>query len=213
MIITGTIIAWIVGSALVGTGGVVVYKHFTDPPVKKIEVEPGKKIAVLGMQASGKTQFLKTLQNQSYNSYMQTSLTPYDEFSFTLPHNGKTIKIASGKDLGGDEQFTSQYKKVSDGADAVFFTFDIYKFKNDSDYRLQTRARLQFIDLELNKPSCKRAIIGSFGDKFNEEQREEVKNYVIKDLLSIYPSIVENFLIRDMRNRDQVLEIVSKLLV
>lgn len=44
------------------------------------EVVKGKTLAVLGMQASGKTQFYRTLQNLEYTGYEATSVNEYEGF-------------------------------------------------------------------------------------------------------------------------------------
>lgn len=55
------------------------------------EIVGGKTLAVLGMQASGKTQFYKTLQNLEYTGYEATSVNEYEGFDIKL--TDRTIHI------------------------------------------------------------------------------------------------------------------------
>lgn len=188
---------------------VVIDIFFSDPPSKPIEA---KKISILGMKESGKSQFLKTLQKKPYSQYLQTAIDDYEAFPLILT-SGKTVIITSGKDIGGGDSFVQQYKKISTGADAVFFVFDVYKFLHDDKYKIQTRARLQFIGDGLGIPEYKRAVIGSHADQFADDvKKAEAQQQVIENLKDIYKPIFNNFFMRDMRDYNQVIEICDKLL-
>lgn len=171
-----------------------------------------KKIAVLGMQESGKTQFLKTLKNEEYSSYIQSAEIEYDGFDVVLP-SGKNIKIASGIDLGGSEHYISEYERVSSGCDAVIFVFDVYKFKNNDDYRLNTRSRVQYFHDGLSVQGGNKVIVGSFGDKFTtKEEMAKAIDYVHEHLKDVYPDIKSsNFFIADMRDRELIMKCISKI--
>lgn len=204
-------IPWILigaGALLLGGAAVII---FSDPPAEPIP--QAKKIAVLGMQQSGKTQFLKTLQNIPYSTYLQSTEVEYDEFSVTLP-NGKEIKIASGTDLGGAEHFINRYNRISSGCDAVIFVFDVYKFKNDADYRLNTRARIEYFR-DMSVSNSRKVVMGSFADKFSsDEDKVKAQDFVYSNIGDIYPDIkAHNFFMKDMRNRDQILDVCGKLFV
>lgn len=171
-----------------------------------------KKIAVLGMQESGKTQFLMTLKNEEYSSYLQTAENEYDGFDVVLP-SGKTIKIASGIDLGGSDHYISEYKRVSSGCDAVIFVFDAYKFKNNAEYRLKTRSRAQFFHDGLCIQDGNKVIMGSFADKFTtKDELVKAIDYVHEHLKDVYPNIKNsNFFIADMRDRELIMNCISKI--
>ncbi|MBO4333321.1 MAG: hypothetical protein J5875_09190 [Paludibacteraceae bacterium] len=196
------------GALLLGGAAVII---FSDPPTEPIP--QAKKIAVLGMKESGKTQFLKTLQNIPYSTYLESTEVEYDEFSVTLP-NGKEIKIASGTDLGGAVHFINRYNRISSGCDAVIFVFDVYKFKNDEDYRLKTRARIEYFR-DMSVPNSRKVVIGSFADKFSsEEDKVKAQDFVYSKIGDIYPEIkAHNFFMKDMRNRDQILYVCGELFV
>lgn len=197
------------GAAAGYGAGEILDDIFSDPPAQHIEA---KKIAVLGMKESGKTQFLKTLQKEKYSIYFQTSVADYDKFPLVLT-SGKIVEIASGIDIGGGVGYVQQYKKISMDADAVFFVFDVYKFVHDAEYRVHTRARLQFIDDGLGIPEHKRAVIGSHADMFADDKKKiEGQHFAIQNLKDIYKPIYNNFFMRDMRDYNQAIEICDKLL-
>lgn len=184
---------------------------FYEPPTIPVNA---KKIAVLGMQESGKTQFLKTLQNIPYSNYLETSEKEYESFDVTFP-NGKTVKIESGIDIGGSDslRFVGRYKEIAAGCDAVILVFDIYKFQNNDDYRLFTTSRFQFLHDGLDVPEEKKVVIGSFADKYTtEEEKLKAQKFVYEKLSDVYPKIsAHNFFMRDMRDRNQILEVLQKV--
>lgn len=213
-VIGGFFVGGPIGAALGGVAGSaageILDDIFSDPPSNHIEA---KKISILGMKESGKTQFLKTLQREPYQKYLQTGTDDYEKFPLLLT-SGKVVEIASGKDIGGSDSFVLQYKKISKDADAVFFIFDVYRFKSDVEYRKQTRARLQYIDDELGIPESKRAVIGSHADQFvDDAKKREGQHFAIENLQDIYKPIFTNFFMRDMRKYNQVIEICDKLLL
>lgn len=197
------------GAAAGYGAGEIIDDIFSDPPSTHIEA---KKISILGMKASGKTQFLRTLQKEPYSRYLQSAVEDYEKFPLVLS-TGKIVEIASGKDISGADSYVQQYKKISEDADAVFFIFDVYRFVHDSEYRTQTRARLQFIDDGLGIPENKRAVIGSHADQFADDAKKvEGQHFAIENLKDVYIPICNNFFMRDMRDYNQAIEICNKLL-
>lgn len=198
------------GAGAIAAAVAVKKIFFSDPPAKPIPA--AKKIAVLGMQESGKTQFLKTLQGVPYAYYSQTSEDEYDEFSVTL-NSGRSIKIGSGTDIGGAVHFIERYKKIASGCDAVILVFDVYKFKNDSSYNFDTRCRFDFFKNGIDISDDKKVVIGSFADKFTtDEEKTKAQSYVYEQLRSVYPNIeAHNFFMRDMRDRNQIMEVINKI--
>lgn len=174
------------------------------------EVVKGKTLAVLGMQASGKTQFYRTLQNLEYTGYEATSVNEYEGFDIKLAD--RTIHIKKGKDIGGTEAYIKQYyEKMMNDNEVVVFVFDVYTYLNDGTYSRNTNARFDFINQHRNEKSI--VILGSHLDKFPKKERKAVigkvqqmnKNKIYAGLFSV------NFFVADMRNKDAVQEIAEKI--
>lgn len=170
-----------------------------------------KNIVVLGMQESGKTQFIKTLQGKPYEEYMQTSESNFESFDFELS-NGTHIKFASGTDIGGSERYISRNRELASKGDVAVLVFDIYKFNMDSDYAFQTRVRFDFFKDGIGKPK-KKIVVGSFADKFaTKVERENAKAFVFSNLKEVYPDLCDSsFFMIDMRERTQVIKICDKI--
>ena len=191
----------IVGAALLFAN--VIYATIT-------EIVRGKTLAVLGMQASGKTQFYKTLQNLEYTGYEATSINEYKGFDIKL--TDRTIHIQKGKDIGGTEAYIKQYyeKMITDN-EVVVFVFDVYAYLNDGTYSRNTNARFDFINQHRNEKDI--VILGSHLDKFPKKERKAVigkvqqmnKDKIYAGLFSV------NFFVADIRNKDAVQEIAEKI--
>lgn len=179
-----------------------------------IETPPTKKIALLGMSESGKTQFLKTLQGEPYDKYKQSSDLSYEDFHIKLP-SGKEMIIDSGIDLGGSDHYIFRYKKTIEGCDVVILVFDVFKFTKNEDYRLLTRSRFDLFSNGTDFMNSKVFIIGSHSDNFkNDEMRTKAQNLVYEQLREAYPDInSENFTMIDMRNKEQVFNYCEKILL
>lgn len=191
----------IIGAAVLLVG--IVYATTTEP-VK------GTTMAVLGMQASGKTQFYKTLQDIEYTGYEATSVNDYEGFDIKL--SDRTIHIRKGKDIGGTEAYIKQYyKEMMRDNEIVVFTFDVYRYLNDSGYSKNTNARFDFIDLHRNGKSI--VVLGSHLDNFPESKRKNIIEQVQQSNQSkVYASLFSvNFFVLDMRNRDAVQKIAKEI--
>lgn len=174
------------------------------------EIVGGKTLAVLGMQASGKTQFYKTLQNLEYTGYEATSVNEYEGFDIKL--TDRTIHIKKGKDIGGTEAYIKQYyEKMISENEIVVFVFDVYAYLNDGAYLRNANARFDFVNQHRNEKSV--VILGSHLDKFPKKERKTVigkvqqmnKDKAYAGLFSV------NFFVADIRNKEAVQEIVEKI--
>ena len=103
------------------------------------------------------------------------------------------------------------YKKISKGADFVFFIFDIKRFMSDKDYKLQTRARLQYVGDGMGVSINKQVVIASHADKLSDVN--SAKNYAIENLRDVYSNILENLIPADVRRHDDVIKILERKLV
>ncbi len=169
----------------------------------------GKSIAVLGMQAAGKTLMLATLQNKDYNQYSPTvGEEPYREF--ILKTGEKTIKIKSGKDIGGGLEYCLRYEDMINSCDIVFFLFDGYKYLCDKKYKEDAKVRLDFIHRK--KGAKQVVVIATRKDKFNypDKAYKDILNTVF---MKSYGELFKtNFLFLDMRDKNDFLSKFVKII-
>lgn len=133
----------------------------------------GESLGVMGMPEAGKTQLLMSLQGKSYSHYQQTSVDDYEGFTFEI--GNRPIEIKSGKDIGGSEyNISAYYKKFLEDKDICIFLFDVQRYKDDQDYRLQTNARLDFINQHVKEWPAGCAIIGTHVDKAEIKEGENI---------------------------------------
>ena len=111
--------------------------------------EKENKLGVLGMQQAGKTKFLSFLRGVPYVE-RSTSREEYDSFTIYLKE-GKEVHISQGIDIGGGDTYRSEYKKIIENSDVVFYFFDINKYFKDEvmkdriTYRRECNSRFEFI--------------------------------------------------------------------
>lgn len=90
----------------------------------------GTQICVLGPRKAGKTTFLNWLRNGVYSpTYRSTNREPYEMFSY------KEKTIGKGEDIGGSNEFKSEYIDKIEKCDVCIFVFDANQFINDKSYR------------------------------------------------------------------------------
>lgn len=180
--------------------------------VKKLS---GTSIGVLGMPASGKTQFLMNLQGkgEEYKNkgYQATSKVEYKTFISTI--GKKKYKIEGGTDIGGDEYSIQPfYERFLKEKDICIFIFDIQKYKDDPEYRKKTNARLDFINEKI-KDASKYAIIGSHVDKVKIEEGKSIITIIqgfVKD--KPYARLLNtNFFAYNLTSKEDMNELVNKL--
>lgn len=90
----------------------------------------GTQICVLGPRKAGKTTFLNWLRYVGYiTNYRPTNREPYEMFFY------KEKKIGKGEDIGGGNEFKSEYIDKIEKCDICIFVFDANQFLNDNSYR------------------------------------------------------------------------------
>lgn len=180
------------------------------------DTEPvtGEKISVLGMQGAGKTQFLAHLRNMSYKN-LSASVGVETYSAFTTKIGNRKVKIGGGMDVpGGEEYIRDYYEDQIEKNEIIFFLFNTYEYLNDEKYNLNTRARLDFINGKIKNTSKKVLVMGTFADKFNDEN--ERKNALKKIQQSVNnkpysPLFKINFSIVDMKNnREEVFKFLEE---
>ena len=175
----------------------------------------GKSIGVLGMEESGKTQFLKNLQGegQKYKKekYQGTGIENYEKFTCTIGE--KQYEIEGGIDIGGGPYNIPRfYEEFLINKDICIFIFDGQKDKDDSQYRKDTNARLDFINNHVeNESKC--AIIGSHVDKVKINKGESIITIVQKLVEGKeYARLLNtNFFACNLTNEEDMNNLVNKL--
>lgn len=183
-----------------GSLGVAIYKS-----LKYIK---GHKIAVLGMQYSGKTQLLAHLRNIPYDGYVNSlGANPYEKF--TLHLGDRDVRIANGKDIpGGAEYIRDYYKQMIVDNEIIFFLFDAYRYLHDNNYSRQTQARLAFIYDQMSGHDKNTVIFATFADKLGDKDKRTDAYTMIKQSVDDKPyrSLFKyNFLILNMKDEKKVL--------
>lgn len=116
-------------------------------------------IYILGQKESGKTTIYDWLKYGEFvPGYKQTSTDDYEEFEY------EGIKIAKGKDIGGDDSFRFEYEKMITNCDVCIFVFDVNKFLNDSAYRQDTWDRADQINRDCSLHKKRSCTIGTHLD-------------------------------------------------
>lgn len=175
----------------------------------------GKSIGVLGMKESGKTQFLKNLQGegQKYKKekYQGTGIEKYEKFTCTIGE--KQYEIEGGTDIGGETyNIKPFYENFLKDKDICIFIFDVKKYKDKSEYRKDTNARLDFINNHVeNESKC--AIIGSHVDKVKIKEGESIITIVQKHVEGkAYARLLNtNFFAYNLTNEEDMNNLVNKL--
>ena len=193
----------------------VLWYIFANSDNTKTKKLIGKSIGVLGMIGAGKTQFLKNLQGkgQEYKNegYQGTGKDEYQEFTCSI--GNKQYEIKRGFDIGGGEDnIITFYEKFLKSKDICIFLFDIQQYKDNSQYRMDTNARLDFINNHIEDAS-KCAIIGSHVDKAKIKKGQSIITIVQKFVEGKeYARLLNNnFFACNLTNEKDMNELVNKL--
>ena len=162
----------LLGGLLVG-GAVIIIANSTETTTTQ-----GKSIGILGMQESGKTSLLNILRRVAYNQYTATNVDAYKDFDCEI--NGKSYRIKSGADIGGDELYIPKYyRDLIPTYDIIFFIFNVNKYLKSIKYMTETNARLEFVHRHLlekykTEASIKKhlVVIGSHMDNLSESEQK-----------------------------------------
>lgn len=133
------ILVWV---AIAAAGGIAAY--FGSKLLKDLWEGDRRSLGIIGMQRSGKTRFLSFLRNIQYTE-KPTGKEKYSRFDFTTA-SGKVITILEGVDIGGGEQYRSDYKEIIEKNDVIFYFFDVEKYlKGDLSYERECNSRFDFV--------------------------------------------------------------------
>lgn len=144
----------------------------------------GKRLSMLGLKASGKSQFLKSLGCSDALPGVQSSREEYDWFKVDL--HKKTVFVKAGYDIGGGhEYFMSQFNNALKQGSWVLFLIDIKAFlengadpESGSPYRDVVFQRLDYINENVpNKYFDKVAIVLTHADLLKESREYMVNEF------------------------------------
>lgn len=146
-------------------GGILALEMLT-----KLE---GSSIAVLGMKGSGKTTFLHNISDGEIAIGEGTSINKYKSF-YVKFGDDKTMKIYSGDDIPGGDDFVRSYEEMILKSYICFFVFNAYLYLNNEKYRKETNMRMFHIYDKIQKKNPdvmnkKYAIIATHLDKLPDE--------------------------------------------
>lgn len=179
------ILLWL---AIAAAGGIAAY--FGSKLLKNLWENGRRSLGIIGMQQSGKTRFLSFLRNIQYVE-KSTAKERYSAFDFTTT-SGKTIKISEGIDVGGGEQYRTDYKEIIEKNDVIFYFFDVEKYlRGDLNYERECNSRFDFIVrtligdkkndwkniLEKKESEKKLVVFATHKDKLNLKDEEILKRF------------------------------------
>ncbi|GEM_PF-3969980 len=108
------------------------------------------KMAVLGMEGSGKTSFINFLKDGDPGHPDQTvSSNNIDEYHFQTS-DGRHFLIEKGNDISGQDTYRRYYWKIVDDNKLILFLFNSMLFCNNNDYRLEVIDRIAYISERIN---------------------------------------------------------------
>lgn len=166
-------------------------------------------LAILGMEACGKTIFLTYLRTgEIRDDYQQSHGEPYDSFDFKT-EDGKIAHIKKGNDVGGSQmQFEQYYEELIKKSDRIMFFLNTFKYLNELDYRRRTNSRIAFVrKLKGNRDVY---LIMAYKDKCpNIDFKAELKDKLGSDYKDIIGS--DNVLFADMTNKDDVRNLCKQI--
>ncbi len=207
-------ILWGLGAAAVVSGiSVLCCGKMGDkesvPPVN------GKKLAILGMDQSGKTLYFHFLQGKEYFE-QQTEIDEIGPFTYKKS-DGTTIKIKKGIDIGGSQRFARRYEELMNNSDCVIFMFDISKYFKDDEYRRDVHSRLEYIYNKKESQgiaNCNFKIFATHKDLLDSNDLNEAKTMFENNIKNKpYKDILNCAIFRiNLRDKDKVKEITDKIL-
>lgn len=174
------IIAWIAIAAYLGS-----------KLLKDLWENDRRSLGIIGMQQSGKTRFLRFLQNKPYEDGTTGKKEEYEAFTYTTK-SGKEIKISEGIDIGGSNDYRHYYKEIIEKNDVIFYFFDVEQYlRGDLNYERYCNSRFDALVktlvgdkkegwknvLEAKDSKKKLVVFATHKDKLNLKDDEVIKRF------------------------------------
>jgi GTPase SAR1 family protein len=93
----------------------------------------GKKIAILGPRAAGKTTLYDYLQDGTVATARSQTIAPTKRDA--LRHKDLRLSIKKGRDVPGSDVHYPEWRRLFKKADIVFYVFDAHLTRTELDYR------------------------------------------------------------------------------
>ena len=173
----------------------------------------GKRIILMGLRQSGKSQFLKSLGCKEARPGTESSKEYYNWFK--IDGLNKPYFVKAGYDFGGDVgHFKEMFVKYLLKADFIFFVVDIQKFitngidiESKKPYKGQVLARLDFINENVSvKFKDKVAIILTHTDLVHEPTGTLISEFQSATNGKAYQTLTKHCYPMDARVPEQVLD-------
>lgn len=171
----------------------------------------GKSLGIIGMKGAGKTTFynkLGLLGNDGGGTYK----TPYNQRNIKI--GDREIKIASGEDIGGGENFIQDqtYEEWFSEKDIIIFIFDISQYCQNENYTNQANARLSYIYnrfIDKKKTDFENVVIvASHADLYKVSDKEFRNKLGEKEYNKLFEN---NFFIVDLTDDKCFNDIIKKI--
>ena len=179
----------------------------------------GKRIVMMGLRQSGKSQFLKSLGCKDARPGTESSKEYFNWFKVNCPP--KPIFVKAGYDFGGDVgHFKEIFVKSIKEADYVFFVVDVRLFMMDGidieskqTYKKQALARLDFINENVSvKFKDKVAIVLTHADLVNEPSESLISEFQRATNGKAYQTLTRHCYPIDARVPEQVLDAFTRIM-
>lgn len=172
----------------------------------------GKKLAILGMERSGKTTLYNMLRTGEPGKPLQTSIEEVGDFVV----KDRKIKIKKGKDIGGGESLISYYEDLIRESEIIIFIFNVSKFLNDSTYQRDTKDRLDYIYRkvkEYNKEMKNIVMIASHLDVLPDDKQKKSMEEILSVINGkLYQEMFKNnFFIISIVNNEHINKLKEKI--
>lgn len=179
----------------------------------------GDKMAILGMQESGKTTILRYMQGYTYNSsYKPSGKEKYERFDWKV--GDRTIK--AGVDIGGgDEWVKDNYPVLIANNDIIMFVFNADEFLNSNKYKRSTLGRLDFVFENIKEKKGGNlddfiknhfALIGTHADFIDESPKSVIQKIQRDCQNKSYSKIFkDNFAILDLTSSEEFNKFIKKI--
>lgn len=191
--------------AIFGLGRYAFFSEGEDPDKNKL--------GVLGMKKAGKTKFLSFLRNVPYVE-KDTEIEPYKPFKYT--HETKVIHIDAGVDIGGGNLYRSEYNRIIEKSDVVFYFFDISKYLKNSPYetvgyRRACNSRLEHIYTTGKEIKKHIVVVGTHIDKCKKREAKIKSEFLKLNDSKSYYSVLKNIEFTDLTDTSLLRSFINKV--
>lgn len=165
-----------------------------------VEIVGNKKFirfAILGVQNSGKTHFMRIVRKEPYDPDKQTPFTGDTIEKKEVKLNGKTLVFERTRDISGHN--LSEYPELIARADIVYFFFRADSYLNDSSLANMKEEGFTKEDIQTYK-TYRQIVFGHFGSIIRDKNAKDKPIKIVATYRSRIKSINDNTLKSAIRN-------------